>query len=162
MGRRVALAACLLTLGTAAVAADPPQVLFRIELADAQRIIDCPVMSGPLGGAFTTALANGMVFSGKTTPMDAEGFTTITILFPAGAKPSVMTAKLEQQQPSMQTSVGGTDLRLAVLVESPELLAITRSQPPNRTFRGGTGPAFRRLEPPATCAPLLRRPTPAS
>jgi hypothetical protein len=148
----------LLTLAAmGAAAADTPQVLFRIELADAQRIIDCPVMSGPLGRSFTTALANGMAFSGKTTPLDAEGVTTITVLFPAGAKPSVMTAKLEQQKPSLQTSVGGTDLRLTVVVESPELLAITQSQPAARTFRGGSGPAFRRLDAPATCEPLLRR-----
>lgn len=160
MTNRIALAACLLL--PAAAAAAPPQVLFRIELADAQRIIDCPVMSGPLGHSFTTALANGMVFSGKTTPMDAEGVTTITVLFPAGSKPSVMTARLEQQQPSFQTTVGGTDLRLAVVVESPELLAITRSQPPARTFRGGSGPAFRRLESPSACEPLQRRAAPAS
>jgi hypothetical protein len=140
-----------------AMADAQPEVLFRIELADGARIIDCPVMGGPLGKSFTTELANGMTLSGRTTTADADGTSTITVHFPAGTTPRVMTAKLEQQKPSFQTSVGGTDLRLTVLVESPELLAITRDRPANRTFRGGSGPAFRRLDGPATCEPLLRR-----
>ena len=157
----IAVICASVAAGTAAAQAQP-EVLFRIELADAQRIIDCPVMSGELGKSFTTALANGMTFSGRTTPLDADGITTITVHFPAGSKPMAMTAKLEQQRPSFQTSVGGTDLRLTVLVESPVLLATTRGNPPSKTFRGGSGPAFRRLEGPPVCEPLLRRPTPAS
>ena len=154
-----AIAATSVSLLAAAQA--QPQVLFRIELSDAQGIVDCPVMSGPIGQSFTTRLSNGMAFSGRTSPLDADGVTTITVHFPSGSKPMSMTAKLEHQKPSFQTSVGGTDLRLAVLVESPELLATTQGRPPSKTFRGGSGPAFRRLDAPPKCEPL-RRPAPAS
>ena len=157
-----ALAFLAATAASLAAAQAPPQVLFHIELADAQGIVDCPVMAGPLGQSFTTALSNGMTVSGRTSTLDIDGVSTIAVHFPAGSKPMTMTAKLEHQKPSFQTSVGGTDLRLTVMVESPELLATTRGQPPARTFRGGSGPSFRRLDPPPKCEPLLRRPVPAS
>jgi hypothetical protein len=156
------VAAVAATTSLLAAAQSQPSVLFRIELANAQGIVDCPVMSGPIGQSFTTRLANGMAFSGRTSLLDADGVSTITVHFPSGAKPMSMTAKLEQQKPSFQTSVGGTDLRLTVVIESPELLATTQGRPPSRTFRGGSGPAFRRLDTPPTCEPLLRRPGPAS
>ena len=160
---RLAVVASLAASAASIAAAQaPPSVLFRIELANAQGVVDCPVMSGPIGQAFTTRLSNGMAFSGRTTALDADGASLITVHFPAGSKPMSMTAKLEHQKPSFQTSVGGTDLRLTVVIESPELLATTQGRPPSKTFRGGSGPAFRRLDAPATCEPLLRRPTPAS
>ena len=155
-----AVAATFTSLLAAAQA--PPSVLFRIELSDAKGIVDCPVMSGPVGQSFTTRLSNGMAFSGRTSLLDADGVSTITVHFPSGSKPMSMTAKLEQQKPSFQTSVGGTDLRLTVVIESPELLATTQGRPPSKTFRGGSGPAFRRLDAPPKCEPLLRRPTPAT
>lgn len=161
---RILVAAFLLApvIASATVAADQPQVIFRIELADAARIIDCPIMAGYLGQSFSTVLANGMTISGGTTPLAENGVTTITVNPPdvgnGRSRPMVMTAKLAQQKPSAQFTVPGSGLRLTVMVESPPLLATTKAQPSWTAFQREAKPnnAFERTNPQQTCAPLLR------